>query len=65
MASIYNINNGIKNLLDQYENCDTAQILILGEYHRMRESFYTRVILNHTGTRAILPRYQGPCKVYR
>jgi hypothetical protein len=26
MASIYNINNGIKNLLDQYQNCDTAQI---------------------------------------
>ena len=36
MTSLYNIiNNGIKNLPDHYQNCDTAQILILGEYHKM------------------------------
>ena len=37
----------------------------------MRESLHTRVliwvktILNHVGTRAILPNYEGSCMVYR
>jgi hypothetical protein len=57
MVSIINNNNGIKEPTRGYHNCDTNQILIFDGYVKLRESFYTRVIiwvdtiLNHIYTR--------------
>jgi len=54
-----------------YQNFRSNQILIFGAYVEVRESLYTHVILwvysilNHMDTRAILPRYEGSCMVYR
>ena len=35
----------VKDLPDQYQNCNTGIFLILGGYHKMRESLYTGVII--------------------
>jgi len=65
------INNCIKEPTRGYQNCNTSQLLIFGGYVKARESLYTRVIiwvdtiLYHMDTRAILPRYEGSCVVYR
>ena len=70
MVSIINILNGIKEPTYRYQNCNTTQILIFGEYVEVRESLYIQVviwfntILNHIVTRAVVPRYQGFCMVY-
>ena len=31
--------------MHMYENCNTNQILVFGEYLKMREFFYTQVII--------------------
>jgi hypothetical protein len=60
-----------KNLLMGIENCSSGHTLIFGGYVKVRESLYTRgviwvnTILNPIDTRAILPRYEGPCMVSR
>ena len=65
------INSGIEEPNHEYQNGDTSQILIFGEYVTVRESLYTRVvfwlntILNHIDTRTILPKYEGCCMVHR
>ena len=64
MASLININNGIKEPTCGYQNCKSCQILIFGGYIKVRESLYTLIIIwfntfvNHIDTRAILPRYE-------
>ena len=71
MVLIMNTNNDIKTHTQGYQNCNTSQILVFGEYVKMRKSLYTQVIiwvdniLNHLDTRALLPRYQDSCMVYR
>lgn len=45
MVSIYNVDDGIKNLSYQYQTCNTIQLLILGKYHKVWESLYTRIII--------------------
>ena len=41
MISIININNGIKEPTQGYQNCNTNQITIFGWYVRVREYLYT------------------------
>ena len=41
MASIININLGIKEPTCGYQNCHTSQILVFGGYVKVRESLYT------------------------
>jgi hypothetical protein len=59
MASIMNINNGIKEPTRRYQNCNTNQTLIFGSYVKVRESLYTRIIIwvdtipNHIDIRVI------------
>ena len=71
MVSIINFNHGIKEPTHGYQNSNTSQILIFGEYVKVRESLYTQVIIwvdnimNHIDTRVILPRYEGLYIVYR
>ena len=71
MVSIININDGIKEPTWEYQICNTSQKLIFGGYVKVRESFYTQVIiwvdtiLNHIDTTVILPRYECSCIVYR
>ena len=71
MASIININNGMKESTGGYENCNSTQIVIFGGYFKVRESFYTRVviwvntILNCTDTEVNLTRYKGSHMVFR
>jgi hypothetical protein len=38
MISIIKINNGIKEPIYGYQNCNTTQILIFGGYVKVRES---------------------------
>ena len=45
MISIIRINNGIKEPIRGYQNCNTNQILIFGGYVKVRESLYTRVVI--------------------
>ena len=60
-----------KNLPVDTKIVRTSQILIFGGYVKVKESFYTRVIiwvntiLNHIDTTAILSRYEDSCLVYR
>ena len=71
MVSVINSNNRIKEPTHGYQNCHTSQLLIFVGYVKARESLYTRVIiwvdtiLYHINTRAILPRYEGSCMLYR
>ena len=71
--------HGINNQYQQWyqrsyprsQNCDTSGILIHGGYLKVRESLYARVIiwvntiLNHIDARAILPRCEGSCMIYK
>ena len=43
MVSIHDINDGIKGPTWPVSNCNTIQILILGGFHKMRDSLYTQV----------------------
>ena len=67
MVLIINMNNGIKEPIRGYQNCNLNQILMFGEYVKMRESLYTRdivwvnTILNHIDIRMILPSYESSC----
>ena len=69
MVSMININNGIKEHIRGYRNCNPNQILIYGGYVKMREPLYTRdlvwvyTILNHIDIRMILPRYKSFCMI--
>ena len=45
MVLVININNGTKESTCGYRNCNTNQILIFGGYVKVRESFYTGVII--------------------
>jgi hypothetical protein len=60
MELIMNTNNGVKKLTQGYQNWNTSQILVFGEYVEMRKSFYTQVIiwvnniLNHVDIRALI-----------
>ena len=71
MVLMININNDIKKPTRVYQNCNTSQILIFGGYLKVKESLYDRVIiwvntiLNQTGTRTNLSRYEGSCMVNR
>lgn len=40
MVSIFNVNNDVNNLPGWYQYCNTNQVLIFGEYHKMREYLY-------------------------
>jgi hypothetical protein len=49
-----------------YQNCNTIQSLIIGEYVEVEESLYTyqvviwvNGVLNHIDARVVLPRYEG------
>ena len=67
MVSSININNGIKEPMCGYENRNTSQICIFDGHVKVRESFYTRVIvwvntiLNNIETNTFFPTYEGPC----
>ena len=67
MVLIINMNNSIKEPIRGYQNCNLNQILMFGEYVKMRESLYTRdivwvnTILNHIDIRMILPSYESSC----
>ena len=56
---------------NQYQNCNTCQILILREYDKMREYCTPKLLggwipsLYHIGTRVILPRHWGYGMVYK
>ena len=58
-----------KNLPVDTKIVKSSQILLFGGYVKVKESFYTRVIiwvitiLNHIDTTAILPRYEDSCLV--
>jgi hypothetical protein len=45
MVSIINVNNGIKEPTRAYHICNTKQVLIIGGYVKVRESFDTQVII--------------------
>lgn len=46
MESIQKVNNAIKYLPNQYQNCNTNQILILGELcHKVRKPWPTQTII--------------------
>jgi hypothetical protein len=59
MVSLMNINNGFKELICRYQNCDAMQILIFDGDLKVRESLYTWIfiwvntILNHIDTSTI------------
>ena len=71
MGECINVNNGVKEPAHGYQKCNTSLKLDFGGYVKVRESLYIRVIiwvntiLNHIDTRAISPRYEGSCIVYR
>ena len=60
-----------KNLPMGLKNYSTSQILISGGHVKGIESLYTQVIiwvnsiLNHIDSKAVLPRYEGSCMMYR
>lgn len=43
MVSIHNISIGIRQPTQPLSKCNTSQVLVLGVYHKMRESFYIQV----------------------
>ena len=63
--------SGITEPTCGYQNCNSSEILIFDGYVKVRETLSTQVfiwvntILNHIDTRAILPRCEGSCMVYR
>jgi hypothetical protein len=71
MVSVFKIISGITEPNREYQNCNTSEVFIFGGYVKVREALYTQVIiwgnsiLNHIGTRAILPGYEGSCMVSR
>ena len=60
-----NINIDVKDPTHGYQHCNTFQILIYDGYVKVRESWYTQVIiwvntiLHHSDTRVTLPRLGG------
>ena len=65
IISVMNINIDVKDPTHGYQHCNTFQILIYDGYVKVRESWYTQVIiwvntiLHHSDTRVILPRLGG------
>jgi hypothetical protein len=61
MVPIININNGIKEPTCGYQNCNTSQIFIFGEYVKVIKiivylNYYlVNTISNHSNTGAMLP----------
>ena len=60
----------IKELIHEYQNCNTSRILVFSGYVKVRKYLYKQVIswviviLNHIDTKAILHGYSGSSMVY-
>lgn len=53
-----------KNLPVWYQICNTPEILIIGEFHKVKEFLYTQVdiwvntVLHHMDARVVLPSFE-------
>jgi len=61
MVTIINFNDGIKELIYGYQNCNATHILMFGGYVKGRESLHTQVIIIYMPFSTILIPYQGEC----
>lgn len=65
------MNNGIKNSICGYQNCDINQIMVFGGCIKMKITLYNGVInlvntvLNLIDTIAIIPRHESSCTVHK